>query len=58
MCSSDLASLLVTKAGFPTVRQPVSVAEGAMPLTVELVSVLTVEEEVVVVASTRTGRRE
>ncbi|MGE3841225.1 MAG: TonB-dependent receptor [Vicinamibacterales bacterium] len=50
------ASLLVTKPGFADVQQSVTVAEGTMDVVVDLVAVPVVEEEVVVVASTRSGR--
>lgn len=51
------ASVVVTKAGFAERRQSVTVAESAMDVVVDLHAVPSVEEEVVVVASTRTGRR-
>lgn len=51
------ASLVVTKPGFVDVQQSVTITEGAMELVIDLVAVPTVEEEVLVAASTRTGRR-
>jgi outer membrane receptor for ferrienterochelin and colicins len=50
-------SVFVTKAGFADLQQSITVAEGTMDLVVDLVAAPSVEEEVVVVASTRTGRR-
>ncbi len=47
----------VTRVGFADVQQSVTLAEGATELAIEMVAIPGVEEEVVVVASTRTGRR-
>ncbi|MEZ5289803.1 MAG: TonB-dependent receptor [Vicinamibacterales bacterium] len=55
--ASGPVSVVVTKPGFAEVRQPVTVTEGAMDVVVNLPPLPAVEEAVVVVASTRTGRR-
>ena len=52
-----ITTLLVTAEGFEAHRQSVTIAAGSSDITVDLVAVPTVEEEVVVIASTRTGRR-
>ena len=52
------ARLSVVKDGFLPVVQDVSIPAGAeVPIAVELIAALEIEEEVVVVATTRTGRR-
>jgi len=50
-------SIVVTKPGFADAQQRVTVGEGRMEVVVDLVALPSVEEAVVVVASTRTGRR-
>lgn len=49
--------LRVTADGFVDARQDVAVPPSGMEVTVDLVAVPDIEEEVVVVATTRTGRR-
>jgi outer membrane receptor for ferrienterochelin and colicins len=51
------AIVVVTKAGYFDAQQAVTVAEPGLDVTIDLVAVPAVEEEVVVVATTRTGRR-
>ena len=50
-------TLTVTKEGFVEARQEITVPAAGVTVTVELVATPDVEEEVVVVATTRTGRR-
>jgi iron complex outermembrane receptor protein len=50
-------TISVTKEGFVTVRQAVTIPASGLEVTIHLVPTPTVEEEVVVIATTRTGRR-
>jgi iron complex outermembrane receptor protein len=50
-------TLTVTKEGFVEARQEITVTAAGVTVTVELVPAPDVEEEVVVLATTRTGRR-
>jgi iron complex outermembrane receptor protein len=50
-------TLSVTKKGFADVTQTVSIPASGVDVAIELVALPDLEEEVVVVASTRTGRR-
>ena len=50
-------SVFARKTGFSDVQQPITIADGTMEIVVDLIAAPSVEEEVVVVASTRTGRR-
>ena len=50
-------TISVTKEDFVDVQQAVTVPASGIEVTVDLVAIPNVEEEVVVVATTRTGRR-
>ena len=50
-------SIAVRKVGFVDVRQPVTVPASGLEVAIELIAIPEVEEEVLVVATTRTGRR-
>jgi iron complex outermembrane receptor protein len=50
-------TISVTKDGFAEVKQPVTVPEFGIEVIVDLIAIPALEEEVVVVATTRTGRR-
>ena len=50
-------SIAVTKEGFVDVRQDVTLPASGLEVTIELMAIPEVEEEVLVVATTRTGRR-
>jgi hypothetical protein len=52
-----VATLMATTVGFVDPNQAVTVLVSGVKVTIELVAVPDLEEEVVVVASTRTGRR-
>jgi iron complex outermembrane receptor protein len=52
-----VATLTATKVGFVDLNQAVTVLVSGVKVTIELVAVPYLEEEVVVVAPTRTGRR-
>lgn len=51
------AAVVVTKVGFGDLHQPVTVTGATMEMVVDLAALPAVDEEVVVIASTRTGRR-
>jgi outer membrane receptor for ferrienterochelin and colicins len=50
-------TITVTKEGFVAVQQAVTVSASGLEVAIDLVTIPNVEEEVVVVATTRTGRR-
>jgi iron complex outermembrane receptor protein len=50
-------TVAVTRSGFADVQQSVTLAEGASAVAIDMVAIPGLEEEVTVVASTRTGRR-
>ena len=50
-------TITVTKEGFIDVRQAVTVPETGVEIAIDIVAMPDIEEEVVVVATTRTGRR-
>jgi outer membrane receptor protein involved in Fe transport len=54
---AGVVTIVVKKAGFVDAQETVTVAGGASGVSIELVPLPALEEEVVVVATTRTGRR-
>ena len=50
-------TIAVTKSGFGDVHQTVTVPESGIEVAIDLVAIPTIEETVVVVTTTRTGRR-